>query len=300
LDNLTIVILTYNEEKNLHICLRNAIKLTRKIVIIDSYSTDNTLSISQEYGCDVYQNEFVNQAVQLNWALANVNIDTEWILRLDADEYFTSELIAEFKSKLLMLDSDITGIFLRRRVFFMGKWIRFGGYYPTFILRVWRRGSAVCEQRWMDEHMCLTRGKSVTFDSDFVDDNKKNLHWWIAKHNDYATREAIEQLNYKYSLFDNDTVVPSVFGTQEQKKRWFKERVYNKFPLGIKPALYFIYRYFIRLGFLDGYRGLLFHVLQAFWYRFLVDAKVYEALKKAKYYNVDIKHVLKNEYGVDL
>ena len=300
MDNLSIIILTFNEELNIEKCLFEAAKLTDNIFIIDSYSTDKTLEICEQYNCKIYQNKFINQAIQLNWALENIEFETEWILRLDSDEYFLPELIDEMKKKLDDLDEDINGIFFRRRVLFMGKWIKHGGYYPTLILRAWRNKKAICEERWMDEHMKLLEGKSITFENDFVDDNKKNLHWWIAKHNNYATREAIEQLNSKYGFLDYQPIKASITGSQEQRKKWLKEKVYNILPLGIKPFIYFIYRYIIRGGFLDGFRGFLFHILQGFWYRFLVDAKVYEIEKKVKENNIAIKKIIKNEYGLEL
>lgn len=182
----------------------------------------------------------------------------------------------------------------------MDRWIRYGGYYPVLLLRAWRNGTAICEERWMDEHMKLLEGKSILFENDFVDDNKKNLHWWISKHNNYATREAIEQLNSKYGFLDYTPVKADLFGTQEQKKKWLKEKVYNILPLGIKPFIYFMYRFFIKLGFLDGFRGFLFHILQGFWYRFLVDAKVYEIERKAKKNNLTIKETLEKEYELKL
>lgn len=298
MQNLSIVILTFNEELNIEKCLIEATKLTNDIFIIDSYSTDNTLKICEKYGCKIYQNKFINQAIQLNWAIKNCDFKTEWILRLDSDEYFLPELIQEMKQKLDKLDKNITGIFFKRRVYFMDKWIKFGGYYPTMILRAWKNNKAICEERWMDEHMKLLEGNSITFDNDFVDDNKKNLHWWISKHNNYATREAIEQLNSKYNFLDYEPVKADLLGTQEQKKKWLKEKIYNILPLGVKPFIYFLYRYIFKFGFLDGFRGFLFHVLQGFWYRFLVDAKVYEIEKKAKESGKNIKEVIESEYGI--
>ena len=298
--NLSIVILTYNEELNIEKCLMEAKKLTQNIFIVDSFSTDKTLEICKKYDCKIYQHQFINQAKQLNWALENIEFKTEWILRLDSDEYFLSELIDEMKNRLDTLDENITGIFFKRRVYFMNKWIKHGGYYPTLILRAWRNKKAICEERWMDEHMKLFEGRSITFENDFVDDNKKNLHWWIAKHNNYATREAIEQLNSKYGFLDYQPVKADIFGTQEQKKKWLKEKVYNVLPLGVKPFIYFFYRYIIRFGFLDGFRGFLFHVLQGFWYRFLVDAKVYEIEQKSKKEDISIKEIIEKEYRIKL
>jgi glycosyltransferase involved in cell wall biosynthesis len=300
MNDLSIIILTFNEEINIEKCLIEASKLTDNIYIVDSFSTDKTIDICKKYNCKIYQNIFINQAVQLNWALENIFFKTEWVLRLDSDEYFLPELISEMERRVEGLSDEITGIFFRRRVYFMGKWIKHGGYYPTIILRAWRNNKAVCENRWMDEHMRLLEGGSIIFKNDFVDDNKKNLHWWISKHNDYATREAIEQLNSVHSFLKSQVVESSIFGTQEQKKKWLKEKVYNFLPLGVKPFMYFIYRYIIRLGFLDGFRGFLFHILQGFWYRFLVDAKVYEIQKKAKKSNSSIKKIIEDEYGIKL
>ena len=163
LDNITIIILTFNEELNIEKCLVEAVKLTKNIVIVDSYSNDKTLDICAKYDCRLYQHEFINQASQLNWALENIEIDTEWIFRLDADEYLTDKLLEEFQKKIDHLSKNITGVYLRRRVYFMGKWIKHGGVYPTLILRVWRNKKAVCEERWMDEHMIILEGKTTTF-----------------------------------------------------------------------------------------------------------------------------------------
>lgn len=298
--DISIVILSYNEELNIEQCLKRARALTERIVIVDSFSTDNTLAICKEYACEIHQHAFVNHAEQLNWALENISFETEWILRLDADEYLSDELIDELKQKLPALGDEVTGLSFRRRVYFMNKWIRFGGYYPTILLRAWRNKKAYCEQRWMDEHMRLTEGKSVCLQHDMVDDNAKNLHWWIGKHNEYATKEAIEHLNNKYQLITATTVEPRLFGTQEQRKRWLKEKAYAYIPLGLRPFVYFIYRYIFRLGFLDGFRGLLFHVLQGFWYRFLVDAKVYEIERKAKRNDKTVMEVVQEEYNIDL
>jgi len=280
--------------------LIEAQKISKNIVIIDSYSTDKTLEICEQFEVKIYQNKFINQANQLNWGLENIKFNSEWILRLDADEYFTKELIDEIHQKINNLDQDISGIFFKRRVYFMNKWIRYGGYYPTLILRAWRNKKAICEERWMDEHMKIIEGRTITFKNDFIDDNKKNLHWWISKHNNYATREAIEQLNSKYKFLEYELVEPNLLGTHEERKRWLKDKVYNVLPLGIKPFLYFIYRYFFRLGFLDGFRGFIFHVLQGFWYRFLIDSKVYEIKMKYKKNSISIKETIENEYLINL
>ena len=226
-------------------------------------------------------------------------IKTNWIMRLDADEYLTEELKQELLEKLEKLPEDITGLYVKRRVYFMERWIKHGGYYPIWLLRIWRKGKGYCEPRWMDEHIKITEGKVAFLENDIVDHNLKTLHWWINKHNSYATREAIDLLNYKYGFMKFDEIKPKLFGTQEQRKRWLKLR-YAKLPLFFRPFLYFFYRYFFKLGFLDGKEGLIWHFLQGFWYRFLVDAKIYEIEKRAKGERLSVKEVIKKVYGIEL
>ena len=128
----------------------------------------------------------------------------------------------------------------------------------------------------MDEHVKLEQGKTITFENDFVDDNLNNLTWWTNKHNNYATREAIDLLNIKYKFSSADGLNANLSEAQDKRKRWLKENLYTRLPLFIRPFLYFIYRYIFKLGFLDGIPGLIWHFLQGFWYRFLVDAKIYQ------------------------
>jgi hypothetical protein len=182
----------------------------------------------------------------------------------------------------------------------MGKWIKHGGYYPTYLLRLWKKECGKYEERWMDEHIRLVSGRTITFENDFVDDNLNNLGWWTGKHNNYSTREAIDLLNNKYHFMPAIGLTGSIKESQEKRKRWIKEKVYLKIPLFIRPLFYFIYRYIFRLGFLDGKEGLIWHFLQGFWYRFLVDAKVYQIESTAKKENKEIAEVIKENYNIDL
>lgn len=254
---ISAVILTYNEEINLENCLKNNKEWCDEIFIVDSYSTDKTLEVAKKYAVKISQHPFKNQAEQFNWALDNLDIKNDWILRLDADEYLTDELKNEIIEKLKNMPTDISGFYLKRRVYFMGKWIKYGGYYPIWLLRLFRYGKArYQEERDVDEHLTLLEGNAGKMKNDFIDDNKKDLTWWIKKHNNYAFREAREVLSGNY-------------GRGMKKK-------YYRLPLFFRVFAYFIYRYFFRLGFLDGKEGLIFHFLQGFWYRFLIDAKIYE------------------------
>lgn len=299
MQNLSIVILTYNEQKHIKRCINSLKPIAKDIYIIDSYSTDKTVEICHELGVKVYQNPFVNHAIQFQWGLDHCPIETEWVMKMDADEYILPELATEIAEKLDYLIDEISGVYIKRRVYFKDRWIKHGSYYPTWLLRIWRYRDGHMEQRWMDEHIKLSSGKTTKFENDFVDDNFNDLTWWTTKHNNYATREAIDILNIIYEFLEYDEVPAKFFGTQEQKKRWLKKH-YAKLPLFTRPFLYFMWRYFIKLGFLDGKQGLIWHFLQGFWYRFLVDAKIYEIQQKAKNLHLSIKDVLKQEYGFDV
>lgn len=281
--DLTVVILTKNEEDNLKKCIRSFNGIAKRFVIVDSYSTDGTKKLCQELSrevyIDFYENKFIDYATQLNWALMNTNINTEWSMRIDADEELTQELVNEISDKLHKLDENIKGVILKRRVYFMGKWIKHGGKYPELLLRIFRTGYGVCEQKLMDEHMILTEGYAIKFNNDIIDNNNKNLEWWTHKHNWYSNREVLDYQQKVVISNKNKEIDQDIFKGQAERKRLIKNNGYYKLPLFFRAWCYFIYRYYIRLGFLDGTEGRIYHFLQAYWYRFLVDAKIYECEK---------------------
>lgn len=276
--SLTVIILTKNEQKNISKCIKSIKDISESILVIDSYSNDKTIQISKELGAKVYQHKFISHSDQFNWALDNIDISSEWILRIDADEELTSELINELKEKLPNVKKEVNGIFLRRRRYFLGKWIKHGDVYPEKVLRLFRNGTARSEDRIMDEHIVLLSGETICLDNDLEDKDTKDLTFWINKHNWYSNKEAQEFL--KDSNYNINNIDENLLGTQRERKRWLKNKFYYKVPLFVRPILYFIYRYIFRLGFLDGKEGLIYHFLQAFWYRFLVDAKIYECMNK--------------------
>ncbi|MFT4033099.1 MAG: glycosyltransferase family 2 protein [Siphonobacter sp.] len=297
--DLAVIILTFNEEKHIERCLKSLHAVTRNIFIVDSYSTDRTVELATHLGAVVVQNAWVNYANQFNFAIQQCPFQTKWLMRMDSDEYILPELAQEIQQKLTSLPDTTTGIYIKRRVMFMDQWIRHGGYYPIWLLRIWRTGQGVCEELWMDEHIKVSSGNLIHFEQDLVDHNLNNLTWWTQKHNQYAIREAIDLLNVKYDFGNAEMVTPKLFGTQEQRKRYLKIR-YANLPLFTRPFLYFLFRYFIKMGFLDGKRGLIWHFLQGFWYRFLVDAKIFEVYHRAGVSKQAIADFFWTEYGKDL
>lgn len=275
--DLAVVILTYNEERHIARAIGSVAPVAREIFVIDSFSSDHTVEIAKALGATVVQHPFVNQAQQFQWALDQALISCAWIMRLDADEVIEPGLAREIAARLPTLDPDVAGINLKRKHIFLGRWIRHGGRYPLLLLRIWRRGQGRVEDRWMDEHVIVWGGRTVTFAGDFADHNLNDLTYFIDKHNKYATREAVEVLNQRRGLFPRDQALASGEGSwQAGVKRLVKERLYNHLPFQVSALLYFLLRYFVQLGFLDGKPGLIYHGLQGFWYRFLVGAKVLE------------------------
>ena len=294
--DISVVILTYNEELHIERCIKSLLPVVKEIFIIDSFSTDKTVEIAERLGAKVYQNPWINYALQFQWGLDNCPIETEWVMRMDSDEYILPELQNEISDKIQNIQEDTSGIYIKRRVYFKDKWIKHGSYYPTWLLRIWRYKDGHIEQRWMDEHIKLTKGETIQFENDLVDDNLNDLTWWTTKHNNYATREAVDILNIIHEFINYDEVNSNFFGTQEERKRFLKKK-YANLPLFTRPFIYFLWRYFIKLGFLDGKQGLIWHFLQGFWYRFLVDAKIYEIEKKAEDSNLSLKETLIQKYG---
>ncbi|WP_097003401.1 glycosyltransferase family 2 protein [Lacrimispora amygdalina] len=274
--DLTIIILTKNEEQNIEKCISSFKSIARRVVIIDSYSIDDTVEKAKELGAEVFEHPFENHAAQFNWALENINLNTQWVAKIDADEEFTPELATEIEKKLDKLPNNVNGIILRRRVYFMGRWLKHGGKYPELLLRIFRVGHGMSEIKMMDEHLIITDGEVVQFKNDFSDNNNKNVEWWINKHNWYSNKEVLDlQMKKNKDQFLSGTVT----STQAKIKRLIKSNGYYFLPKFIRAHIYFIYRYYFCLGFLDGIEGKIYTFLQAYWYRYLVDVKLYECEK---------------------
>jgi len=291
--------LTYNEEQNLPACLESVKKLGSQLFIVDSGSEDRTIAIARAAGAYVVTRSFDNYAEQRNWAQENLPIQSEWVLHLDADERLTPELVDEIKEKLETAGSreqgawsaesraqtkksaiedriqdaeQIDGYMLRKRTFFMDRWIRHGGHYPSYHLRLFRKSKGFCEERLYDQHF-IVKGNVAKLNYDYLDVLSSDLNRWSQRHIRWATLEARQSF---MTTETNAQVVPMLFGSPIERRRWLKNKLYNRSPLLWRPLIYWIYRYFIRLGFLDGKEGFVFHFLQGFWFRLLVDIKIDE------------------------
>lgn len=299
--DLSVIILTYNEEIHIRRCLENVSLIARDIFIIDSYSTDRTLDIAREFPhVHILQNRWENNyARQFDWGLRHAAICTKWVLRLDADEYLLPELVEELQVKLPALQENVDGIIFNCRQIFMGKWMK-RGIYPVKLLRAFRYGRGVCEQRLMDEHILLTAGCAVEFEHDFCNHNLNDLSWFCHKHVNYAIREAADLLDIELDLNGGaDTDRNKQIGKQAAQKR-MKKHKYARLPLFWRSFAYFCYRYFFRMGFLEGKEGFLWHFLQGWWYRTLVDAKIFEIKRICGNDKRKIISYLSDKYGIKL
>lgn len=294
--DLSVIILTYNEELHIRRCIENIKPIAKKIFLVDSFSTDRTVDIAKELGAEVYQNRWENNyAKQFNWGLDHLPIDTTWVLRLDADEYLSEELKSCLLEQIPHISADISGLSFRLQRIFMGKEIH-RGLPPITLLRMFRYGKGRCESRWMDEHIQISKGQIQLFNQSFADHNLNSLSWWTGKHNGYAIREAIDLLDIELGIIARSQ---GALVGQAAQKRNLKYR-YAKLPLFWRSFAYFLYRYFLKLGFLEGKEAFLWHFLQGWWYRTLVDAKVYEIKKSCGTDPDKITAYIQKQYNIKL
>lgn len=275
--DLTAIILTKNEEKNIEKCILSIRGVAKRIVVIDSYSTDTTAELANKLGAEVYKHEFENYSKQFRYGVEKAQIKTKWVLRFDADERLTEKSAAELEQLLIENENtDVNGIIVRFEVNFMGKRLHHGGIYPFRKLLVFRYGKAHMEDRHMDEHIVLDEGRAIEMRHDSEHHDFKDLTYFIDKHNKYASREMLDYFEQKRKNNNNDE---QNLDFRARIKRKIKYRVYYKLPIGLRAHLYYWYRYYFKLGFLDGKEGKIFAFMQAYWYRYLVDAKIYEREK---------------------
>lgn len=271
--DLTTIILTYNEEKNIANAINSVKKLAKRIIVVDSFSTDKTIEIAKSLGAEIVEHEFENQAKQFIYAINHLEIDTQWIMRLDADEIISKKASKEIEEICFFnKDTDINGIVVRFEVNFLGKKLRHGGIYPFRKMIIYKKDKGYMEDRAMDEHIVLNEGKSIELKHDSYHRDYKDLNAWIDKHNKYSSREVDD-------YFFNNNQESKQLNKSAKIKRFIKFKVYYKLPLGTRAHLYYLYRYYLKFGFLDGKEGKIFAFMQAYWYRFLVDAKIFEKSK---------------------
>jgi glycosyltransferase involved in cell wall biosynthesis len=294
---LHAIVLAYNEEIHLARCLASIRDVCATITVVDSGSTDRTAEIARSFGADVVANKWVNHATQMNFAIDLLKGRGGWLLRIDADEILTQGSAPLLAMTLAEAAPETAGILVRRRIVFMGRVIRWGGMDPIWQLRLWREGRGRCEVRWMDEHIVVD-GATAKSPILIEDRNENSVDWWTAKHNAYASREAVDLLNARYGLGSPAGAGPST--PQAARKRAIKQLVYARLPGALRTSLYFLYRYVLLLGFLDGKAGFYFHALQGFWYRTLVDAKIVDIESFARSSGCTIPEAIKARTGIQI
>lgn len=268
----TVIILTKNEETDIERCIRSVEGWVKRIVIVDSGSTDRTVEIAERLGAEIVRHEpFVDYGRQFNWAIDNLRIKTTWVFRLDADEVITPELRKELEKELEHhATDDVSGFMMRYKVEFMGRYLMHGGFYPFQKITIFKYGKGRFEERAMGEHIVLSEGRCVDLKNDAIHHTLKTLDLYVSKHNWYATREVQDYFDVRSG---RENVV---LDGQPEKAKKLRDGLYYRLPMFLRARLFFWYRYYLRLGFLDGIPGYIFAFMQAYWYRTLVDAKLYE------------------------
>lgn len=274
----SFIVLTFNEEEHLPRLLESIKGLNASIYICDSGSTDATLEIADAYGATVLYNKFETHPKQWHFALNNFEIKTPWIIGLDADQIVLPELYQRLDSfKNEDVPAHVNGVYFNRKNYFKGRWIKYGGYFPMYLLKMFRTGVGYSDLNENMDHRFIVPGDTEVWKKGYLkEENLKenNIAFWIDKHNRYSHQVAVEEVERKKAL-RSSSIKPKLFGSPDQRKLFFKKIWWNM-PLFVRPFIYYFYRYFIKLGFLDGKQGLIFHFLQALWFRFLVDVKIDE------------------------
>jgi glycosyltransferase involved in cell wall biosynthesis len=277
-----VIILTHNEERNIEDCLASVTPWAAEIIVVDSGSTDETRELAKQRGATVIDHAFKDHRTQWSWTLREVFVSSEWVLGLDADQRVTQELADELRDLFTREPvplAGMNGLFIKRRQIFRGRWIRHGGYYPKYLLKLFRKDAVYFDAYDLLDHHFYVGGRVAKLKNDFIEDNRNewNIEFWIDKHNRYAALHAREELMRRTGRA-TWPLIPSLRGSPDQRVMWLKQRWYE-LPLYVRPALYFLYRYIFRRGFLDGKQGFIFHFLQGFWYRLLVDIHLDEMLQ---------------------
>jgi glycosyltransferase involved in cell wall biosynthesis len=297
---ITAIILTFNEELHIQRCINSLKKLTDNILVVDSLSNDATLKIVKENNVKFLTRKWPgNHSDQFNWALTQLPKNTDWVIRIDADEIFDSKLIGDIKATLKRAGSEVNGITFNRRIVFQGKAIRFGGVGKNTVLRLFRFGFGFSEPKIMDEHI-IVKGQIAHINGCIYDHNLNSLSWWVDKHNTYASKEAFEILKNQFQT--SDTLQKKYFHYSPKIKviNFFKKSLYMKLSPRYRALFYFLFRYIFCLGILDGYKGFSFHLLQGFWYRYLVDLKTLEVQSYILENSISFKDAVSKKLGINI
>jgi len=273
--DFSFIILTYNEEIHLPRLLNSIKGLNAPIYILDSGSTDGTLAIAKAFKAEVKDNIFINHPKQWDFALKNFEIKTPWIIGLDADQIVSDELFTQLKNFKNEAYPNLNGIYFNRKNCFQGKWLRFGGYFPFYMLKMFRTGVGFSDLNENMDHRFIAVGETVIWKNGFlIEENLKenDLAFWKRKHERYSDLIAIEEIE-RENKWRTQTIKGNLSGNPDERRAWFKI-LWRKLPLGFRPYLYFSYRMFYKLGILDGNKGIKFHYLHSLWFRLLVDKKI--------------------------
>lgn len=274
---VSVLIIAHNEEMHMSHCLDSVREWTDDVWVVDSFSTDATVEASRARGANVVQHAWEGYARQKNWALDNLPFKNEWILLLDADERLPAELAQEISEVVAKDGGGSVAFWMRYRLMFYGKWIRHCGWYPTWILRLAKRGHIRFEDRAVDEHPKID-GPIGRLQNDLLHQSLRDMEFWIEKHNQYSTHNA----RIYYGLRRNkqaDGIRPRFFGTQAERKRFIKEHIYHRVPG--RSFLFFLYMYVFRLGFLDGREGLIFCTMHGI-FQYFNAVKLWELEEQEK------------------
>ncbi|WP_238751182.1 glycosyltransferase family 2 protein [Neolewinella maritima] len=293
---LTIVILTFNEEANIEKCLDSLATVQAPIYVVDSFSKDRTLEILEQRGIPYVQHVFKNYAAQRNWAQANLPTEGEWVLHLDAGETLTPQMASWLNESFDPNRGDVDGYMFARRTIFMGRWIKHGGFHPIYHLRLYRRHLGHCEDKVYDQHFVVDGKTEVAGTNVDMEDTVMNsLRDFTVSHARWAVFEAVESV---LAQEETGEVQANLWGNPIERRRWLKSRVFQRAPLFLRSFLYLFHRYVVKLGVLDGKEGLIFHFLQGFWFRFLVDSIIFEIRQEIRTRPIEV--VVREKYDLDI
>lgn len=268
------IILTYNEEIHIERCIKSISELVDKILICDSFSSDNTLEISKSFDkVDVIQNQFLNYSNQFNYALGHIQDKESYIFRIDADEIIDSELFNEIK-KLKQMKRKLDAYNIRRKIAFQGELTKYGHSGDIHVVRLFKKRVGHCELRFMDEHIIVEGSVGTIENGSIIDLNLKNLKWWLEKHVWYSLREAIDFLNNKHGFAVSQKTNKENLDERNLNKRKSKTNIYYRFPKIIRALLLFLFIWYFLKGNKDKGKGKYYHLYITLFYRMLVDLNI--------------------------